>query len=172
VMVIAEYAFLLIEKLPYGLIPARFVLFSLVGGLGLFVHLVILTQLKLLGLEFLRAQIIATIFAITFNYVFNNFLTYRAERLKGWQFLGGYVAFGVVCSLGAIANISVANLTLSQVANWPVAGVAGAIMSAVFNFSMSTKVVWGRSRKSSNSPIIPGASLITQKRTPIAVISS
>lgn len=48
-MVIAEYAFLLIEKLSYGLVPARFVLFSFVGGLGLFVHLAILTQLKMLG---------------------------------------------------------------------------------------------------------------------------
>ena len=171
-MVIAEYAFLLIEKLSYGLVPARFVLFSFVGGLGLFVHLAILTQLKMLGVEFLRAQIISTIFVITLNYVVNNFLTYRAERLKGWRFLTGYVIFGAICSLGTIANISVANLTLSQGTNWPLAGVAGAIMSAVFNFSMSTKIVWGRSRKSSTSPIIASAALTTQKTTPIAVISS
>jgi dolichol-phosphate mannosyltransferase len=170
-MVIAEYAFLLIEKLSYGLVPARFVLFSFVGGLGLFVHLAILTQLKMLGIEFLRAQIISTILAMTFNYVVNNFLTYRAERLKGWQFLIGYVVFGAICSLGAIANISVANLTLSQGTNWPLAGAAGAIMSAVFNFSMSTKIVWGRSRKPSTSRIITGASLATQKTTPIAVTS-
>jgi len=71
--------------------------------------------------------------------------------------------------LGAIANIGVANLTFTQSTNWPLAGVAGAIMSAVFNFSMSTKIAWGRSRKSSTSPIITGASLITQKTTPIAI---
>ncbi len=143
-MVLAEYAFLLIEKLTGGLIPPRFVLFCIVGGLGLVAHLSILIALGRLGADFLVAQTAATMLAMAFNYVLNNSITYRSHRLKGWNFVTGYLLFAIVCSLGAVANISVASLTLSGVHNWPIAGFAGAVMSAVFNFGVATKFVWGR----------------------------
>ena len=147
VMVIAEYGFLLIERLSHGLIPPRFVLFSFVGGLGLAVHLMILSVMGILGLGFLTAQAVATVGAMTFNYILNNSITYRRDRLRGRSFLAGYVIFCVVCSLGAIANISVADLTMNEMHSWPIAGVAGALMSSVFNFSVATRFVWGRRRR-------------------------
>jgi dolichol-phosphate mannosyltransferase len=145
-MIIIEYAFLLIDKLSRGLIPPRFVLFAAVGGLGLGVHLAVLNAMKLAGLAFLPAQTVATLTAMTFNYVLNNAITYRTERLRGVRFLVGYVVFCAVCSLGAAANISVANLTMSELHSWPVAGIAGALMSSVFNFGVATRFVWGRRR--------------------------
>lgn len=147
-MIIAEYAFLLIEKITRGLVPPRFVLFSLVGGLGLAVHLTVLDILKHLGDRFLAAQTVATLVAMACNYLINNAVTYRSDRLKGMQFAVGYGIFCVVCSLGAVANISVANLTLAGLGSWPLAGVAGALMSSVFNFGVATKFVWGRKRRS------------------------
>lgn len=146
-MIIAEYAFLLIEKLTRGLIPPRFVLFSFVGGLGLLVHLAVLNSIKELGVEFLPAQAEATLAAMTFNYLLNNSITYRTDRLKGLRFLWGYVMFCAVCSLGAVANISVANLAMDGLHSWPIAGLAGAIMSSVFNFGVATKFVWGRPKR-------------------------
>jgi dolichol-phosphate mannosyltransferase len=148
VMIVAEYAFLLIEKLTKGLIPPKFVLFSIVGGLGLLAHLSVLKVMMGFGFEFLRAQTVATLCAMTFNYIVNNMVTYRAERLKGLRFVMGYVIFCAVCSLGTIANISVANLTIERVGSWPLAGIAGAIMSSVFNFCVSTQFVWARKRRS------------------------
>jgi dolichol-phosphate mannosyltransferase len=53
----------------------------------------------------------------------------------------------VVCSLGALANISVANLALNEVHSWPLAGLAGAVMSSVFNFGVATRFVWGARRQ-------------------------
>ena len=147
VMVVAEYAFLLVEKLSHGLLPPRFILFSLVGGLGLVIHLATLGILKSFGESFLQAQTIATLVAMSFNFVLNNMTTYRSQRLRGWNFILGYFIFCAVCSLGALANLSVANLAISQVNSWPFAGAAGALMSAVFNFSVSTKFVWGRTKK-------------------------
>jgi dolichol-phosphate mannosyltransferase len=148
VMIIVEYAFLLIEKLTRGLVPARFVLFSLVGGLGLFVHLGVLSVMKSFGERFLYSQLLATLIAMTFNYVVNNSVTYRSQRLSGMRFVLGYFIFCAVCSLGALANLSVANLAISHYDSWALAGLAGAIMSAVFNFSVLTKFVWGRKRRS------------------------
>jgi dolichol-phosphate mannosyltransferase len=154
-MIIVEYAFLLIEKFTRGLVPPRFVLFASVGVFGLAVHITVLQGMKVLGLQFLAAQTIATMCAMTFNYVLNNFITYRSDRLRGVRFLIGYFIFCAICGFGTIANISVANLTMTQMHSWPLAGVAGALMSSVFNFGVATRFVWGRRRRSA-PPVIVG----------------
>ena len=153
-MIIAEYAFLLIEKFSKGLIPPRFVLFSFVGGVGLIAHLLALKLMMMLGFAFLTAQAVATVCAMTFNYVVNNSVTYRTERLRGRRFAIGYLVFCLVCSVGAIANIGVANMTIAQVDSWPLAGVAGALMSAVFNFGVATRLVWGRRRRRAQPVVV------------------
>ena len=151
VMVIAEFAFLLIEKLTRGLVPPRFVLFSMVGCLGLMLHLSVLEMMGAAKFSFLDAQTVATVAAMTLNYVINNSVTYRSQRLKGFRFFGGYVVFCAVCGIGGLANIGVANLVLHGSGNWPAAGIAGAVMSAVFNFGTVTQFVWRqrRSRRTS-----------------------
>jgi dolichol-phosphate mannosyltransferase len=146
VMVLAEFLFLLIEKLTRGIIPPKFVLFCAVGGVGLCLHLTILEVMGRIGFHFLPAQSIATVSAMTFNYIINNAFTYRSQRLRGASFFVGYVLFCAVCSIGALANIGVADLVLAGGSSWPVAGLAGALMSAVFNFGAATRLVW-RQRK-------------------------
>ncbi|MEL7518701.1 MAG: polyprenol monophosphomannose synthase, partial [Pseudomonadota bacterium] len=54
-LVVAEFGFLLVDKLTRGLIPPRFVLFSAVGSLGLIVHLIALRALLGGGVEFVLA---------------------------------------------------------------------------------------------------------------------
>ena len=87
--------------------------------------------------------------AMSFNYVLNNSITYRSDRLKGARFVVGYLLFCLVCSLGAVANISVADVTLARLGSWPIAGAAGALMSAVFNFGVASRFVWGRRHRPS-----------------------
>jgi dolichol-phosphate mannosyltransferase len=146
-MVLAEFAFLLIEKLSRGLISPRFVLFALVGGLGLGVHLAVLSALIAGQVPFMTAQTGAIAAAILFNYAVNNEFTYRDKRLTGAGFYIGFVIFAAICSFGAIANIGVANLAIEETNNWSLAGVAGALMSAVFNFGGASTMVWGRTRR-------------------------
>lgn len=146
VMVLIEYAFLLIDKMTRGLIPPRFVLFCMIGGLGLLFHLLVLDIAMMRGIGFISAQTIATLCAMAFNYVLNNAVTYRSTRLRGIRFVTGYVIFSIVCSLGALANISVANLTIAEIGSWPLAGIAGALMSSVFNFGVATRFVWQQRR--------------------------
>lgn len=147
-MIVAEYLFLLIEKVTRGLVPPKFVLFSIVGGLGLLPHLLVLKIMIDSGSGFLAAQVTATFLAMAFNYLLNNTVTYRTDRRRGMRFVAGYFIFCAVCSLGAIANISVANLAMNEMNSWPLAGLAGAIMSSVFNFGVATRFVWGRPRRS------------------------
>ncbi|CAN5213724.1 glycosyltransferase family 2 protein [soil metagenome] len=152
VMVLAEFLFLLVEKLTRGLIPPKFVLFCAVGGIGLGLHLTILELMHFAGFTFLPAQAIATVSAMTLNYVINNSVTYRSQRLQGVHFIIGYLIFCAVCSIGALANIGVADLVLAGGSSWPVAGLAGALMSAVFNFGAATRLVW-RQRKGARGVI-------------------
>jgi dolichol-phosphate mannosyltransferase len=68
----------------------RFISFAMVGGIGVFVHTAVLTLLfKILTTSFVTAQIAATFTAITSNFLLNNALTYRDQRLKGINFFSG-----------------------------------------------------------------------------------
>ena len=145
-MVVAEFGFLLIDKLTRGLIPPRFVLFSVVGTLGLGVHLLVLGTLLGSGSGFMESQTVATYIAMIFNYLVNNEFTYGDRRLRGFSFIVGMVLFVVICSVGALANISVAELAMRNTQNWSLAGIAGALMGAVFNFGAASSIVWNRKR--------------------------
>jgi dolichol-phosphate mannosyltransferase len=145
--VVAEFAFLLIDKMTSGIIPPKFVLFCIVGTLGLGFHLAVLDALRMAGSRFLLAQLMATYSAMTLNYIINNSVTYRSQRLKGIRFWTGYILFALVCSIGSLANVGVAELVLNGLNSWPLAGIAGALMSAVFNFSGTTQLVWKQPRR-------------------------
>ena len=146
-MVLAEFAFLLIEKLSRGLIPPRFVLFSLVGGLGLMVHVAILYVFKAGGLAFLPAQEAAIVGAMLFNFVVNNQFTYHDRRLSGGRLVTGAILFCIVCSVGALANVGVAELAIHRTGSWSLAGIAGALMGAVFNFGVANSIIWGERKR-------------------------
>lgn len=138
-----EYLYLLVEKLFGGLIPVRFFVYSLVGMSGLVLHLVVLALLhKVLGWEFVPAQWGATLTAMVSNFLVNNLITYRAQRLKGVALLPGMVLYMSICLLGAIANVQVASYLLETGIPWWFAGVAGAGIGAVWNYAVSSQIVW------------------------------
>lgn len=145
--VMAEFLFQIIEKMSHGLIPGRFVLFSAVGALGLCVHLGILFLLKSYHVAFLPAQTAAIGCAMLFNFFVNNELTYRDRKLKGWAFIPGLILFCLICSIGALANIGVAELAIHQTSSWSLAGLAGALIGAAFNFGAASKLIWERVKK-------------------------
>ncbi|SFP47499.1 glycosyltransferase [Sphingomonas rubra] len=148
VMVAAELLFLLIEKLSRGFVPPRFVLFCAVGGVGLAAHLLVLGLLSAGGAAFIPAQTASAFAAMTLNFAINNAVTYRAQRLRGARFVVGYAVFCLICSIGGLANIGVADLVLVGSGSWPLAGIAGALMSAVFNFGAASQLVWNGRRRS------------------------
>ena len=138
-----EYLMLLADKVIGHIVPIRFFVFALVGGLGLVVHLALLWLcLNPIGLTFTVSQATATGVAIVGNFTLNNWLTYHDRRLTGWRFVGGLVSFALICGFGAIANVGIASLLFTQHSLWWVAGIAGAAMSLVWNYAMTSTFTW------------------------------
>lgn len=127
-------------------VPTRFALFGTVGGLGVLVHLAVLTLLyRAFGTAFLPAQAAATFAAMTFNFWLNNWLTYRDRRLTGGgAFLRGWATFCATCAVGAVANVAVAGLLKQQDLHWLLAAGAGILVGAVWNYALSSRFVWRR----------------------------
>src|SRR6202008_3825640 len=100
--------------------------------------------LEALGLPFPEAQACGALVAMTSNFLLNNFLTYRDQRLKGFAILRGLLLFYLVCSVGLFANVGVAFSGYDQEPIWGVAGAAGALMGVVWNSAMSGLFVWRR----------------------------
>ena len=138
-----EFLGLLLAKLTGDLVDPRFIFFALVGATGLAVHLVVL-KLALVGGEqnFAIAQSIATFVAMTSNFLLNNELTYRDRRLKGLAMFGGFLGFCAIGSVGALTNVGLANWLYSEQSVWWVAGAAGAVMGALWNYALSSLFVW------------------------------
>ncbi len=142
-LVVSQFLGLWFSKLTGDIVPPSFLLFSLVGLSGVAVHLAVLWALTSIGTTtFIVAQVTATMAAMTWNFAVNNVLTYADRKLKGIRFWTGLLSFYAVCSLGAIANISVASLIYEMRSGPILAGLAGALMSSVFNYSVTRVITW------------------------------
>jgi dolichol-phosphate mannosyltransferase len=142
-MVALDFLGLVLAKFTNDVVSLRFLMFAMVGGIGLVVHLgTLFIALKLLGWPFAEAQAAGAFVAMTSNFILNNFLTYRDQRLKGFGILGGLLAFYLVCSVGLFANVGVAFSVYDQEPIWWLAGAAGALMGVVWNYAMSGLFVW------------------------------
>ena len=142
-MVALDFLGLVLAKLTGDVMSLRFLLFAMVGSTGLFVHLAALfVALDVFDVTFPQAQACAALLAMTSNFILNNFLTYRDQRLKGFAILRGLLLFYLVCSVGLVANVGVAFSVYDQEPIWWLAGAAGALMGVVWNYAMSGLFVW------------------------------
>jgi dolichol-phosphate mannosyltransferase len=141
--VVIDFTGLLLAKITDDVIPTRFFSFLLVGAVGVLVDL---ACLKLLmsqgGIEFVPAQTGATFAAMTSNFFLNNALTYRDQRLGGLKALLGFSLFVVVCSVGAVSNVGIASWFYGNQMSWWLAGFFGSVVSAVWNYAVSSTLVW------------------------------
>jgi len=142
-MVAWEYLMLVLQKLVGPAVPVRFLLFSMIGGLGVGTHLLTLWfGMYMLAIAFPIAQTVATVVAMTGNFLLNNLFTYRDRRLRGRRLITGLVSFYAVCGAGGAANVGVASYVMGGHHSWWLAGLAGAAVSAVWNYAMSSIFTW------------------------------
>ena len=128
-----EYLLMLLDRLFGGVVPIRFLAFSLIGALGLGVHMAALALLlKGLGM------------AMSSNFALNNLLTYRDQRLRGWGLLRGWLSFVVACSVGGLANVGIAAWLFQREGGWIVPAVAGVLVGAVWNYALTALYTWNR----------------------------
>ncbi len=143
--VLLDFALLLADKAIGHLVPVRFLLFAAVGALGLVAHVLVLRLGLGLGLGFGEAQAAATFCAIAANFWLNNRFTFRDRRLRGPRLVRGFVIFGVVCGIGAAANLGIAAFVMGAGhQSWWAAGLAGAAMSLVWNYAVGSTLTWQR----------------------------
>lgn len=144
-MVIWEYGMLLADKVIGRYVPVRFLTFSVVGGLGIFVHILILSlALKRFELSFTIAQSVATGITMVCNFALNNLLTYRDKRLRGWAWFKGLLSFMIACSVGALANIGIATYLFGNRTQWMVAALAGVLVGSVWNYAVTQIYTWDK----------------------------
>jgi dolichol-phosphate mannosyltransferase len=138
-----EFGILLIHKAIRGVLPVRFVLFSLVGASGAILHLAVLGWLYRSGhTSFGTGQAVATECAMISNFWLNNQFTFRERRLKGIRILQGAITFCAVCTVGALSSISLAEWIFAHGGPWYLAGFAGTTIAAVWNFGVSSVLTW------------------------------
>jgi dolichol-phosphate mannosyltransferase len=147
-VVAIEYVQLLLDKLIGDLIPPRYILFAMVGSAGVVIHLALL---KLLIGQFhipiLPAQTAATVVVMTLNFLLNNSFTYRDLRLRGRRLLAGLLGFYATCSIGLGVNVVVADTIERLGFPWYVVGLAGLVVSSVWNFGVTTTFIWRARRR-------------------------
>ncbi len=141
-LVMFQFVGLLIDKLLRGAVPLRFMSFAAVGGVGVLINLIVLLLAQRAGLTFGVAQTVGTLVAMVANFQMNNSLTYRTVRLKGRRYWRGLLLFMLVCSLGAFANIGIARALHAASISAAAAGAAGALIGVVWNYAMSSTLVW------------------------------
>ena len=142
--VLLEFGELLIDKLVGRYVPAKFIMFALVGSVGVLVHLAVLTLLfKGIHADFLTSQTVATLTAMTSNFTLNNILTYHDRRLVGWAWFRGLFTFALASSVGLVANVGVASILFSGYEmTWIVSAIAGIVMGLVWNYVLTSVVTW------------------------------
>ena len=144
-----DFLGLVVHHATAGILPIRFVLFAMIGAGGLIVHILTLSAvLHWFGtLTFDAGQLIATIVAMGSNFILNNEITYRPYRFRGLGMVVGFLAFALGCSVGALANLNVASWLYRADQTWWLAGLAGALLSVVWNYAVSTNLIWRRRRR-------------------------
>ncbi len=142
-LVTIQFIGLLVSRFTGGIIPMRFMLYGLVGFTGLGVHMAALfTLTDGFGFEFATAQWISALLAMTSNFILNNEVTYAHRKLTGTKFWYGLLTFYIVCSVGALANVSIATSIFELNQSTAFAGLVGAVMNAVFNYAVTKLVTW------------------------------
>jgi dolichol-phosphate mannosyltransferase len=141
--VLLDFAMLLLDKAFGHIIPVRFLLFAGIGAVGIAAHLLVLRAGLKLHLDFEHAQTLATACAIIGNFVLNNLFTFRDRRLRGRRLLIGLATFAATSAVGAIANVSISNVLFGAPSGtWYAAGLAGAVMTLVWNYAVSSAITW------------------------------
>jgi len=142
-VVVWEYLMQLLYKGLGRIVSARFISFAAVGCSGIFVNIFFLWIFhRLYAVDFLLSQAAATVMAMTSNYILNNQLTFHENKLGGRRFFYGLFNYYLTCAIGAIINITVANIVYLREFPWWLAGLSGAIAGAGWNYAISATFTW------------------------------
>lgn len=133
-----------IHTMTLRLVPRRAISFGIVGATGFLVQLATtFISMKLISIPFQAALPTAVILAASSNYLINNALTFRSNRLENIALAKGLLKFLIVSSLPVIANIGIARTFYTHISsNIALAQLVGVIVAFAWNYVASSKFVW------------------------------
>jgi dolichol-phosphate mannosyltransferase len=139
-----DFLISVLHNLSFRLLPRRAISFGLVGTSGVFVQLAVNQALMVIGrVNFEQALPIAVITAASSNYMINNALTFRFQRLKGLALFKGLLKFLIVASLPVLANVGVASAFHRFISTDLItAQLAGILVVFIWNYAASSRFVW------------------------------
>ena len=143
ILVGLEYLELLLHKLTRGMIPVSYLLFGLMGSLGVCCNFLLAALFSYsFHLDFKSAQFDGAIITIALNFLLNNQLTFRSAKLHGRSLLKGLAIFYLCCSVGLFAQLTVATSLHASGINWVAATLAGIGVGSLWNYSTAVLFVW------------------------------
>ena len=97
-------------------------------------------------MEFYEALPIAVVSAATSNFLINNQVTFRSNRLKNFALLIGLFKFLLVASLPVLANIGITTAFYNYFsADAFIAQIAGIVIVYAWNYLASSSFIWNKS---------------------------
>ena len=142
--VVWDFLISLLHTFSGRIFPRRAVSFALVGSTGVFIQLsTIYFLLAVTKFDFETVLPVGVIIAASSNFIINNILTFRSNKLLGKNFYTGLLKFLLVSSLPIIANVGVTNLFYSKFStNTFFSQLVGIFVVFIWNYAASSKVVW------------------------------
>ncbi len=147
IAIVWDFLISIIHNLTLRILPRRAISFGLVGISGVFVQLFITSFLvEIFRIDFYNALPFAVIFAATSNFLINNQVTFRSDRLKDLALLIGLLKFLIVASLPIIANVGITTAFYKYItADTLIAQIAGIGIVYAWNYLASSSFVWKKS---------------------------
>jgi dolichol-phosphate mannosyltransferase len=158
ILVALEYLELLLDKAIGDIVPVRFIIFGLVGSVGVVLATAVLyVAMAAFQAQFLTAQAVATVVAMTANFFLNNITTYRDRRLRGKRLWVGLTTFMIACSFGAVINMRIAEFARGFGVTPLISGVCGLLVGAVWNYGVTSFTTWRHTRRARSPVPNPGS---------------
>lgn len=138
-----DFLIMFLDHLLGRFIHIDFLIYILIGLFGAAVHVIALSILVYCTkIDFIYCQIIATVFALTCNFVGNNFITFFDKKLNGLMLVFGYLKYFAFCLFGLFSNTCVSYYLFNHGVPWLISGCIGAIFGSFVNFFFSKFFVW------------------------------
>ena len=132
----------IVENLTNGIISASFLVFSMVGSIGVLLHLLLLSSLLTQELSFTSANILSTLAAMTSNYLLNNFLTFHNIHNTYQKKFVGLIKYTLANSLSIFANIGIASQLFGNNFSALSSALAGIFAGLILNYFLSRNIVF------------------------------
>lgn len=132
----------IVENLSFRLIPSTFFVFSVIGSLGVIIHLLTLYLFLSMGFAYILSNFLGSAFALISNYFLNNYLTFNNLHNTFVSRVFGLIKYSFFNSLSLVANIGVAAYLYLDNFSIAISTLLGITAGLLLNYFLSRNIVF------------------------------